>query len=60
MEAPEPKQTANATSQTRPAQAIPRIDVQSLMQGKNQVVLVFHGVEYLLRVTRQQRLLLTK
>jgi hemin uptake protein HemP len=36
------------------------VDVQTLLQGGNEVCLVHQGVEYHLRVTRQGKLLLTK
>ena len=48
---------AKASAPARPSQAI---DVQSLLQGGNEVRLLHRGVEYRLRVTRQGKLLLTK
>jgi hemin uptake protein HemP len=37
-----------------------KIDVQLLLRGRDQVLLLHRGCEYRLRVTRQGKLLLTK
>lgn len=43
-----------------PVRQITRIDSQSLFAGKQEVLIVHQGEEYRLRITKQQKLILTK
>lgn len=38
----------------------PRLDSRALFQGAREAVIVHHGEEYRLRITRQHKLILTK
>ncbi|MCG7872289.1 MAG: hemin uptake protein HemP [Candidatus Thiodiazotropha lotti] len=40
--------------------SIPRLSSESLLQGQSRLVIVHNGDEYILRITRQGKLLLTK
>lgn len=43
-----------------PMKQTPRIDSESLFAGKQEVLIVHQGEEYRLRITKQQKLILTK
>ena len=43
-----------------PLRQTPRIDSESLFAGKQEVLIVHQGEEYRLRITKQQKLILTK
>ncbi len=45
---------------TVPLRQTPRIDSESLFAGKQEVLIVHQGEEYRLRITKQQKLILTK
>ncbi|MEW8256968.1 MAG: hemin uptake protein HemP [Candidatus Thiodiazotropha taylori] len=40
--------------------AIRRLSSESLMSGRNRLVILHNGDEYILRITRQGKLILTK
>jgi len=46
----------------QPQAALPlsRLDTHSLFEGRREVVIVHNGEEYRLRITRQDKLILTK
>jgi hemin uptake protein HemP len=49
-----------STPDPEPASGIRRLDSGALLQGERQIVIVHRGQEYRLRVTRAEKLLLTK
>jgi hemin uptake protein HemP len=57
MDRPEPPTTTVPTSESPSARAI---DVERLMAGSRECTLVFRGESYRLRITANQRLILTK
>lgn len=47
-------------SESRNSETVARIDVWDLMRGKREVILVYKGGEYRLRLTSNDKLILTK
>jgi hemin uptake protein HemP len=45
---------------TPPADTPPLVDVRALMQGRREIVLVLDGEAYRLRITMNDKLILTK
>ena len=46
--------------QTTPGSVRPRVAVEDLMQGTNEIIIEHRGEEYRLRVTSNSKLILTK
>lgn len=54
------KTQMNRTDQAAGARPVKRIDIEELLAGAKEVVIVHLGKEYLLRVTSRGRLILTR
>ncbi len=55
----QPVKTASS-DQTNPGSVRPRVAVEDLMQGTNEIIIEHRGEEYRLRVTSNSKLILTK
>lgn len=49
-----------APRQPQPTQPLTKLDTHSLFDGRREVLIVHNGEEYRLRITRQEKLILTK
>lgn len=58
---PEPHEKTAATRRTATTQQVPReIEIESLLHGDREIVLLHNGEQYRLRITANDRLILTK
>lgn len=57
VETPEPKRAGGASAARMPRR---RISTTTLMQGAREIIVLHQGEEYLLRITKSGKLILTK